>query len=126
MVTIPSSIGELIDKLSILRVKQEKISDLEKLVHVNKEFEILFNISSNYLMIDKINSLYNSLFEVNTRLWEIEDKIRVLEFEKKFQKEFIETARLVYQTNDERFRLKNEINKITNSDIREVKEYIKY
>jgi hypothetical protein len=126
MVTIPVSVGELIDKLSILRVKQSKITNVEKLEYVNNEFEILYNLSSNFLMIEEINSLYNSLFNVNNKLWEIEDKIRILEFEKNFQEEFIEIARSVYHNNDERFRLKNEINKITNSHIREVKDYIKY
>lgn len=126
MVTIPVSVGELIDKLSILRVKQTKITTPEKLVHVNKEFELLYNFSSVYLNNEEISKLYFELIETNTKLWDIEDELRILETRKSFNVDFIELARKVYFTNDERFRLKNEINKFTNSEIREVKEYVLY
>lgn len=126
MITIPVSIGELIDKLSILRVKQIKISNNEKLEYVNREFELLYNISSHYLNNLGVEDLYHTLVEINTKLWDVEDKIRKLETEKRFDEEFIELARKVYFTNDERFRLKNEINTITSSEIREVKDYKKY
>ena len=126
MITIPVSIGELIDKLSILHVKQTKITNEEKLEYVNKEFELLYNMSSEYLSQPEIETLYHSLVTVNSKLWDIEDELRVLEQEKKFTGKFIDVARKVYFTNDERFRLKNEINKFTDSEIREVKDYVKY
>jgi hypothetical protein len=126
MVTVPVSVGEIIDKLSILQVKKTKISDEKKLEFVNKEFEILYNLSSVYLDNLEIESLYHQLVEINSSLWDVEDKLRVLEKEKKFEGEFISLARKVYFTNDERFRLKNEINSITSSEIREVKDYVKY
>ena len=126
MVTIPVSIGELIDKLSILHVKSIKITNVEKLVIVNKEFELLYNLSSVYLNSSEIELLYHQLCNINEKLWDVEDKLRVFESEKKFDQEFIELARKVYYTNDERFRLKNEINLITLSKIREVKDYKPY
>ena len=126
MVSIPVSIGELIDKLSILQVKKTKISDKVKLEFVNKEFEILYNLSSVYLNNIEIESLYHRLVEINSSLWDVEDNLRIIETEKRFEGEFIDLARKVYFTNDERFRLKNEINLITSSEIREVKDYVKY
>ena len=126
MVTVPVSIGEMIDKLSILQVKKTKISDEVKLEFVNKEFQILYDLSSIYLKNIEIESLYHQLIEINSSLWDVEDRLRVIETEKKFEGEFISLARKVYFTNDERFRLKNEINLITSSEIREVKDYVKY
>jgi hypothetical protein len=126
MIYTPVSVGELIDKLSILQVKKTKITNEEKLEYINKEFELLYNLSSVYLDIKELETLYNILVKTNSKLWDIEDKLRVLESEKKFDEDFIELARNVYFTNDERFSLKNQINKITDSEIREIKEYIKY
>ena len=126
MVTIPVSVGEIIDKLSILQVKKNKISDETKLEFVNKEFKILHDLSSVYLNNIEIKSLYYQLVEINSSLWDIEDNLRVIEKEKRFEGEFISLARKVYFTNDERFRLKNEINLLTFSEIREVKDYVKY
>ena len=126
MIHVPVSVGELIDKLSILHVKQTKITNEEKLEYVNKEFELLYNMSSEYLSQPEIETLYHSLVMVNTKLWDVEDRLRVLELENRFEGEFIDFARKVYFINDERFRLKNEINKFTDSEIREVKEYVKY
>lgn len=126
MIQTPVSVGELIDKLSILHVKQTKITNEEKLEFVNKEFELLYNLSSVFLDKPEIEYLYQQLIDTNSKLWDIEDKLRVIETEKRFEGEFIELARKVYFTNDERFRLKNEINNISNSEIREVKEYVKY
>lgn len=126
MVSVPVSIGEMIDKLSILQVKKTKISDKTKLEFVNKEFEILYNLSSVYLDNVEIESLYHQLVEINSSLWDVEDKLRIIEKEKRFEGEFISLARKVYFTNDERFRLKNEINLLTFSEIREVKDYVKY
>jgi hypothetical protein len=126
MIQAPVSVGELIDKLSILHVKQTKITNEEKLEYINKEFELLYNLSSGYLDNPEIELLYHQLVETNSKLWDIEDRLRVIETERKFEGEFIDYARKVYFTNDERFRLKNEINNISNSEIREVKEYVKY
>ena len=126
MVTIPVSVGEMIDKLSILQVKKIKVNDEDKLEFINKEFELLYNFSSEYLNNLEIELIYNKLILVNTNLWDIEDKLRVIEKEKRFEGEFISLTRKVYFTNDERFRLKNEINLLTFSEIREVKDYVKY
>ena len=126
MISIPVSIGEMIDKLSILQVKKNKVKDKTKLEFVDKEFELLYNFSSEYLNNSKTELIYHQLVSVNTNLWEIEDELRVMEKEKNFGDEFVSSARKVYFTNDERFRLKNEINLITESEIREVKEYVKY
>jgi hypothetical protein len=126
MVSIPVSVGEMIDKLSILQVKKIKVSNEEKLEFINKEFELLYNLSSEYLNNLEIELIYSKLILVNTNLWDIEDKLRILEKEKKFDTEFIALARKVYFTNDERFRLKNEINLLTSSEIREIKDYVKY
>ena len=126
MLTIPVSIGELIDKLSILQVKKLKITNPEGLKYVSEEFELLYNQSEVYLQVQEIKSLYESLTEVNSSLWDVDDKLRVFESAKKFDEEFIELSRKVYYTNDERFRLKNEINLITLSKIREVKDYKPY
>jgi hypothetical protein len=126
MITIPVSVGELIDKLSILHVKKLKINNPEKLVFVNKEFELLYNFSSVYLNNKEITKLYHELVDTNTKLWGIEDMLRVIENEKTFDSKFVELSRSVYHTNDKRFRLKNEINERTSSEIREVKEYVEY
>jgi hypothetical protein len=126
MVSIPVSIGEMIDKLSILQVKKTKISDETKLEFVNKEFEILYNLSSVYLNDIEIESLYNQLVEINSSLWDVGNKLRVIEKEKRFEGEFISLARKLYFTNDDRFRLRNEINLISSSEIKEVRDYVKY
>ena len=126
MVSVPVSIGEMIDKLSILQVKKTKISDETKLEFVNKEFEILYNLSSVYLNDIEIESLYNQLVEINSSLWDVGNKLRVIEKEKRFEGEFISLARKLYFTNDDRFRLRNEINLISSSEIKEVRDYVKY
>ena len=126
MISIPISVGELIDKLSILRVKSLKIKNPEKLSFVNKEFELLYNLSSEFLNNSEIESLYHKLVDINSFLWEIEDRIRELEYENKFDDEFIQVARKVYITNDKRFQVKNEINLLTSSEIQEVKDYKEY
>jgi hypothetical protein len=126
MITIPVSIGELIDKLSILYVKQIMMSDQVKLHFINKEFELLYNFSSQYLNNEEISNLYRQLVEVNTTLWSIEDEIRIKERKKSFDNGFIDLARSVCQNNDIRFELKTKINQLTNSEIREQKDYVKY
>ena len=126
MINVPVSIGEMIDKLSILQVKKTKVQDEKKLEFINKEFELLYNLSSTFLNNVEIEVIYHELVKVNSALWDVEDNLRIFESEKKFDDEFITLARKVYFTNDERFRLKNEINLISKSKIREVKDYVKY
>ena len=126
MISVPVSVGELIDKLSILHVKKIKISNQEKLNYINKEFELLYNMSSYYLNDSEVSKLYHELVDVNSKLWEIEDELRILESKNIFDETFIQLARKVYFTNDERFSLKNKINDLTNSEVREQKEYVEY
>ena len=126
MVTIPVSVGELIDKLSILHVKKTKIVNEDKLSFINKEFELIYNMSSIYLDDDKILNLYRQLIDVNLKLWDVEDELRAIETTKNFDTHFIELARKVYYTNDDRFLLKNQINELTDSEVREQKDYIEY
>ena len=126
MITIPVSLGELIDKLSILQVKKKKISEQEKLNEVEKELYFL-KTNAEHLLGDKaLFNLYDDLIQVNTQLWDIEDNIRILEKNKDFGPEFIKLARSVYYTNDKRFEIKNKINKMTNSEIKEQKSYQDY
>jgi hypothetical protein len=126
MIQIPVSIGELIDKLSILHVKQVMILDNSKLKFINKEFELLYNFSSSYLNDEKLLDLYHQLVNVNTTLWKIEDELRIIESQKIFDNKFIELSRLVYKNNDIRFTIKNTINQLTNSEIQEQKDYVNY
>lgn len=126
MVNIQVSVGELIDKLSILQVKLKEITNEDKLKLVNYEFNLLYNISTSYLENKDISDLYQLLVEVNSNLWRVEDKLRILEAEKRFDDEFIKLARQVYYLNDIRFTYKNNINSLLNSEIKEVKEYVKY
>jgi hypothetical protein len=126
MIQIPVSVGELIDKLSILYIKQTMISDNSKLEFIKKEFELLYNFSSSYLNDEKLLDLYHQLVNVNTRLWKIEDELRIIESQKIFDNKFIELSRLVYKNNDIRFTIKNTINQLTNSEIQEQKDYVNY
>lgn len=126
MINVPVSVGEMIDKLSILQVKKTKVKNPEKLEYIKKEFELLYNLSAEYLNDMTIENLYHDLVVTNSNLWEIEDRLRVLEKDGKFEGEFIDLARKVYFTNDKRFDLKNQINSLTSSEIREVKEYVDY
>lgn len=125
-VAVLIGIGELIDKYSILQVKSKKITDEAKLAKVEEERKALLPLMSEYVMNTVIGDLYEDLIGVNLQLWEVEDKLRVLEKEKRFDSEFIELARSVYLLNDKRFDLKNKINILTNSEIQEVKQYIDY
>jgi len=116
--------GELVDKLSILEIKLKKIQDGEKLKNVRKEYELL-EIAVGQI-IEKDDPLYRELLDVNQKLWEIEDRIRELEKNKDFGKDFIETARMVYMNNDIRAKIKQQINLKTNSDLFEEKSYEDY
>jgi hypothetical protein len=126
MVTIQISVGELIDKLSILQIKLNNIQNEDKLKLIKHEYSILHSISIPYLEDKNISELYFQLIKVNSKLWNVEDKLRVIETEKRFEGEFIDLARKVYYLNDERFEVKNKINNLTSSKIKEVKEYVDY
>ena len=119
--------GELLDKISILEIKIEKVKDKNSLEEIKKEYKILKEIQTSSIEITgKIKDLFQSVKNVNIKLWNIEDKLRIYEKNKNFDKNFIELARGVYFANDERAKLKNEINEILKSDIREIKQYVDY
>ena len=120
---IPVAIGEIFDKYSILEIKLDKINDKDKLKHVKTEMSYLEEFISKYKLPDEI---YNRLKTINQTLWNIEDDIRDKETQKKFDDEFIQLARNVYITNDQRCLVKQEINKYFNSTIYEVKSYTGY
>jgi len=126
MITTPISVGELLDKLSILSIKKNRLTNPDKLFQVEKEFSFLYELSTQFLTVKDYFNLYDDLVLINSKLWEIEDKLRVCEKNKKFDEEFIELARSVYYTNDERFELKNKINLLSNSEIQEQKSYEDY
>ena len=121
---IEVSNGEIIDKLTIIQIKLERIKDKVKLVNLQKEYNVLFKASSS--IIATSDPLYKSLYEVNCELWDIEDHIRDLERNKDFGNDFISTARAVYIKNDKRSELKREINIRTASGLIEEKSYEKY
>ena len=122
------SVGELLDKISILQIKYEKIDDKLKLIEVKKELSYLEAIiKKNNLLSDNMYfDLFQSLIDINKTLWEIEDEIRIKEKNKEFDEHFIKLARNVYIKNDERFRIKNSINLHFGSQINEVKSYKEY
>ena len=121
------SAGELLDKISILEIKLEKINDKNKQVELKKEYKILKeNQNSTIKLEGETKDLFKSLKNVNLKLWDIEDSLRVCEKNKDFGKEFIELARKVYLNNDKRSQIKSEMNKILGSNIKEVKQYVKY
>jgi hypothetical protein len=126
MLNIPISLGELLDKLSILHIKKQKISEPTKLSLVTKEYELLHERSQVYLNDKDLFNLYDDLIITNSKLWNIEDEIRVCEKNKKFDDKFVELARAVYFTNDERFEIKNKINQVAGSEIQEQKSYEDY
>tara|TARA_B100001029_G_scaffold173043_1_gene171443 strand:- start:1045 stop:1434 length:390 start_codon:yes stop_codon:yes gene_type:complete len=124
---IEASIGELIDKITILEIKRKKIQDKNSLEIVNKEYSSLTDTMEKNLVInDKIKNLWEELREINLKLWEIEDSKRLAEKNKKFDENFIELARNVYRFNDKRAKIKSQINQLSGSSIREIKQYTKY
>ena len=126
-ILVEVSVGELLDKISILEIKQEKIKDLEKLKFINKEHSILKDQLNNNVKSDqKLNELFESLKEINAKLWLIEDDKRQCEKEKDFTETFIKLSRDVHFLNDDRARIKLEINNHTGSKIKEIKEYTSY
>ena len=126
-IIIEVSIGELLDKISILEIKQEKIKDPEKLKFINNEYSILKNqLKKNVKSDDKLNNLYQSLKEINVKLWVIEDDKRQCEKDKDFGEKFVKLSRDVHFLNDDRAKIKLEINNYTGSTIKEIKEYTNY
>ncbi|MEE3079097.1 MAG: DUF6165 family protein [Bdellovibrionota bacterium] len=119
------SLGELVDKMTILKIKTERIKDDNKVLLAQTEYDALKETLAK-LELDGIESYFNELKTVNEKLWVIEDDIRNCEAQKRFDGEFIDLARSVYKTNDERFRVKNSINMKYNSGIKEVKSYEDY
>ncbi len=126
LINTPISLGELVDKISILMIKKKNISDSIKLQHVNKELEFLQKTLKKYISEDDINEFLLKLVNINSKLWDIEDNIRECERKKSFDQTFIDLARSVYFTNDERAKVKNNINKAFGSELVEVKSYEEY
>lgn len=131
IILAPVSVGEIFDKLSILQIKEQKISDPIKLNNVKTEIKELNKSIINLDVYEKssyelLNALKTELYETNFKLWEIEDALRELESQKNFEQEFISLARQVYMTNDKRAEIKKEINRMTGSDIIEEKHYSEY
>ena len=131
MILAPVSVGEIFDKLSILQIKEKKISDPIKLSNVKIEIKELNKSIISLDIYDKssqevLDALKTELYETNFKLWGIEDALRELESQKKFEQEFISLARQVYITNDKRAEIKKEINRLTGSDIVEEKHYSEY
>ena len=126
-INIETSVGELIDKMTILEIKKEKISDEKSLSIINKEYSSLQGtVQKDVKINDEIKKLWKELKKINLRLWEIEDGIRLCEKNKKFDEKFVELARSVYKCNDVRSKLKLEINQLTGSNLQEVKQYTEY
>ena len=126
-IIVEVSVGELLDKISILEIKKEKIKDAEKLKYINNEHSILKNqLDENIKSDEKLNNLYQSLKEINSKLWVIEDDKRQCEKEKDFGEKFIKLSRDVHFLNDDRAKIKLEINNHTGSTIKEIKEYTSY
>ena len=126
-ILVEVSVGELLDKISILEIKQEKIKDPEKLKFINEEHLILKDQLNNNVKSDqKLNELFESLKQINAKLWVIEDDKRQCEKEKDFTDTFIKLSRDVHFLNDDRAKIKLEINNHTGSKIKEIKEYTSY
>ena len=126
-ILVEVSVGELLDKISILEIKKEKIKDPEKLRFINDEYDVLKDqFNKNIKSDEKLDSLFKSLKEINSKLWVIEDNKRLCEKNSDFGEEFIKLSRDVHFLNDERAKIKLEINNHTGSKIKEIKEYTSY
>ena len=126
-ILVEVSVGELLDKISILEIKKEKIKDLNKLKFISNEHSILKDqLDKNVKSDEKLDYLFKSLKEINAKLWVIEDDKRQYEKEKDFTEKFIKLSRDVHFLNDDRAEIKLEMNNHTGSKIKEIKEYIKY
>ena len=126
LINTPISLGELVDKVSILMIKQKNISDQKKLNHVTKELDFLKKTLAQYVEQEEIQTYLDKLNDINSKLWKIEDDIRDCEKDKKFDQTFIELARSVYFTNDQRANVKSDINNNFGSELVEVKSYEEY
>jgi len=126
IVNAPISVGELMDKISILKIKKKNIADEKKLLFINEELQLLSSTLNAVVQDNRINEFLDKLIEVNSKLWKIEDDIRLCERNKKFNQHFIDLAREVYITNDKRAGIKLAINNHFGSTLVEVKSYIKY
>ena len=126
-ILVEVSVGELLDKISILEIKQEKIKDPEKLKFINDEHSILKDqLDNNVKSDEKLNTLFQSLKDINAKLWVIEDDKRLCEKNSDFTKNFIKLSRDVHFLNDDRAKIKLEMNIHTGSKIKEIKEYTSY
>ena len=126
-IIVEVSIGELLDKISILEIKKEKIKDPEKLKFISDEHSVLKDqLDKNVKSTDEIEKLFRSLKEINAKLWVIEDEKRLCEKEKDFTEKFIKLSRDVHFLNDDRAKIKLKINNLTGSKIKEIKEYTSY
>jgi hypothetical protein len=126
-ILVEVSVGELLDKISILEIKKGKIKNSEKLKFINDEHSILKGqLDQNVKSNDKLNKLFQSLKEINAKLWIIEDDKRLCEKNKDFTEKFIKLSREVHFLNDNRAKIKLEINNLTESKIKEIKEYTSY
>ncbi len=126
-ILVEVSVGELLDKISILEIKKDKVKDEEKLKFIINEYEILKEqLDKNIKAEEKINKLYQSLKEINAKLWVIEDDKRQCEKESDFGEKFIKLSRDVHFLNDDRAKIKLEINNLTGSKIKEIKQYTSY
>ena len=126
-ILVEVSVGELLDKISILEIKKSKISNTTKLKFINQEYQILKSeLEKNIKNLEKIEKLFNNLKEVNLKLWSIEDDKRKCEKDKNFGEKFIKLSRNVHFLNEERAKIKLEINEATGSKIKEIKEYTNY
>ena len=126
LIDTPISLGELVDKISILIIKQKNINDKLKISHVNKELDYLKITLEKNIKKEEIHNYLDQLIKINSELWKIEDDIRECERKKIFDHTFIELARSVYFTNDKRANVKSEINIKFGSELVEVKSYEKY
>ena len=126
-ILVEVSVGELLDKISILEIKQEKIKDQNNLKFIKDEYNVLkAELNKNIKNDDKLKSLFNSLKEINSKLWVIEDDKRMCEKNKDFGENFIKLSRDIHFLNDKRAKIKLEINNHTGSKIKEIKEYTSY
>ena len=126
-ILVEISVGELLDKISILEIKKEKIKDKDNLSYINDEYSVLKKqLENNIKTDDKLKNLFASLKEVNNNLWNIENEKRLYEKNNDFGEKFIKTSRDIHFLNDKRSKIKLEINLITKSKIKEIKEYTSY
>ena len=126
-ILVEVSVGELFDKISILEIKKDKIKDKEKLKYIVDEYNLLKEqMIDNIKLNEKLDNLFNSLKDINSKLWIIEDDKRLCEKNSDFGEKFIKLSRDVHFLNDERAKIKLEINNKTGSKIKEIKEYTKY